>query len=99
MEDNLVPLADLVGVFHRSKSTLYRWAENGSIPTRKIGSTVYMHREDVDKYTANRPRIDAELNRRREHGRILDAETMALVVTKIEDALGALRAARRISDE
>jgi Helix-turn-helix domain len=98
MEDNLIPLADLVEVFHRSKSTLYRWAAAGYIPTRKIGSTVYMHRIDVDRYTANRVRIDEELDRRRtEHGRILDAETMSLLVNALQDALAALRAARSSS--
>lgn len=96
VDDNLIPLADLVGIFHRSKSTIYRWAETGQIPTRKIGSTLYMHRDDVERYTSNRGKIDAELDRRRQlHGRILDAETTTLIISKLEDALVALRLAMR----
>lgn len=92
MEDNLVPLADLVDVFHRSKSTLYRWAEEKQIPTRRIGSTIYMHKDDVQRFTANRWRIDEELTRRRHsHGRILDAETMSLIIGHLEDMLAVLR--------
>lgn len=100
MEDNLIPLADLVGTFHRSKTTLYRWAAAGMIPTRKIGSTIYMHRDDVARYTENRGRIHEELNRRRtEYGRILDAETMSLLVNSLQDALAALQTAKVSGDE
>jgi hypothetical protein len=96
MEDNLIPLADCVSTFHRSKATLYRWAAQGAIPTRKIGNTLYIHRDDVQRLTAPLDRITAELDARKAtHGAVLDAETMGILVNALQDALTALRHARR----
>ncbi len=59
-------LAELATYLKRGKSTLYRMAQHGEIPARKMGRPWRFDREEIDRWLRRQtaPRPTQKLNRR-----------------------------------
>ena len=53
--DNVMTITELSAYLKISKSTLYKLAQEGSVPAQKVGRHWRFHREAVDAWLKGRP--------------------------------------------
>lgn len=90
---SLVPLAEVAAVYfpNRSKTSIYRWARQGAIPTVKIGGSVYMHQSDIDALVTPSGQAAAEIAARRAEGTpLLSSAQLELVRRAFDETLTRL---------
>ena len=63
---NIVPLDVAAKILSRSKSTLYNWRSAGKYPAIfvKLGGSVYIDLEEVDKHFSSQKQANVEKARR-----------------------------------
>jgi PTS system nitrogen regulatory IIA component len=53
MKTNVLTINEVVKKLQMSKSTIYKYAENGKIPSFKIGACLRFFKKEIDKYLLN----------------------------------------------
>lgn len=55
MRDSVLTISELATYLKISKSTLYKLAQEGKLPGKKVGQHWRFHREVIDGWLADRP--------------------------------------------
>jgi len=66
IEDRLMTLKEVAIYLHLNARTLYKWAQGGTIPANKLGSTWRFRKSEVDRWVEEHKNIRERIGERKE---------------------------------